>query len=86
MVTLKQLRQLNGLTQKELANLFEVSERTIYSLEKDSSNIRDSILKKYIKAFNVKYDDIFLGNEYENNVLSDKKKKKIIVRMKETPA
>lgn len=86
MVTLKQLRQLNGLTQKELADLFEVSDRTIYSLEKDSSNIRDSILKKYIKAFNVTYDDIFLGNEYENNVLSNEKKKKIIVRMKETPA
>ncbi|MDP7996180.1 XRE family transcriptional regulator, partial [Staphylococcus aureus] len=34
-------------------------------------------------AFNVKYDDIFLGNEYENFVFTNDKKKSIILAFKE---
>lgn len=79
MQTLKELRVKYGLTQEELANLFKVTARTIQNMEKDSSNIKDSLLKKYIDAFGVKYDDIFLGNEYENFVHLDKKKKSIIL-------
>ncbi|MCE3355116.1 helix-turn-helix transcriptional regulator, partial [Staphylococcus aureus] len=48
-----------GLTQKELGDLFKVSSRTIQNMEKDSTNIKDSLLSKYMSAFNVKYDDIF---------------------------
>lgn len=33
-MTLKQLRDGYGLTQKELARLFKVSDRTIYNIEK----------------------------------------------------
>lgn len=69
MKTLKELRTDYGLTQKELGDLFKVSSRTIQNMEKDSTNIKDSLLSKYMSAFNVKYDDIFLGNEYENFVL-----------------
>ncbi|MBN6095394.1 helix-turn-helix transcriptional regulator [Staphylococcus saprophyticus] len=83
MNTLKELRVSYGLTQEELANLFKVSPRTIQNMEKDSTNIKDSLLSKYIKAFNVKYDEIFLGNEYENFVLTQKKKKSFIVSFKQ---
>lgn len=83
MNTLKELRVSYGLTQEELANLFKVSPRTIQNMEKDSTNIKDSLLSKYIKAFNVKYDEIFLGNEYENFVLPQKKKKSFIVSFKQ---
>ncbi|WP_208773725.1 helix-turn-helix domain-containing protein [Enterococcus faecalis] len=62
MKTLKELRVEYGLTQEELADLFKVTSRTIQNMEKDSSNIKDSLLKKYMDAFAVKYDDIFLGN------------------------
>lgn len=65
MKTLRQLREGYGLTQTELAELFSVSPRTIQNLEKDSSNIKNSMLEKYLRAFNVKFDDIFLGKEYE---------------------
>ena len=51
-------------------------------MEKDSSNIKDSLLKKYMDAFAVKYDDIFLGNEYENFVHLEEKKKSIILTFK----
>lgn len=83
MKTLKELRTDYGLTQKELGDLFKVSSRTIQNMEKDSTNIKDSLLSKYMSAFNVKYDDIFLGNEYENFVFTNDKKKSIILAFKE---
>lgn len=79
MKTLRELRVEYGMTQEELANLFDVSPRTIQNMEKNSSNIKDSLLTKYIEAFNVKYDDIFLGNEYEKIVFSRKKKQSLIL-------
>ena len=78
MQTLKELRTSYNLTQDELAKLFNVSSRTIQNMEKNSSNIKDSLLSKYMEAFGVKYDDIFLGNEYENFVLVNKKKSIIL--------
>lgn len=83
MKTLKELRTDYGLTQEELGELFKVSSRTIQNMEKDSTNIKDSLLSKYMNAFNVKYDDIFLGNEYENFVFMNDKKKSIILAFKE---
>lgn len=65
MKTLKELRVEKRLKQKELAELLGVTDRTIQNYEKDSSNIGDILLSKYMKVFNVKYDDIFLGTEYE---------------------
>ncbi|NSU08104.1 helix-turn-helix transcriptional regulator [Enterococcus faecalis] len=82
MKTLKELRVEYGLTQEELADLYKVTSRTIQNMEKDSSNIKDSLLKKYMDAFAVKYDDIFLGNEYENFVHLEEKKKSIILTFK----
>ena len=79
MKTLKELRIGSSMTQEELANLFNVSPRTIQNMEKDSTNIKDSLLSKYIKAFGVSYDDIFLGNEYENFVFQEDKKKSFII-------
>lgn len=83
MRTLKELRISNGLTQIELAQLFKVSSRTIQNMEKDSSNIKDSLLSKYLAAFQVSYDDNFLGNEYENFVLREKKKNSVIINYKD---
>ncbi|WP_323694128.1 helix-turn-helix transcriptional regulator [Staphylococcus pseudintermedius] len=83
MKTLKELRTDYGLTQEELRDLFSVSSRTIQNMEKDSTNIKDSLLSKYMRAFNVKYDDIFLGNEYENFVFMNNKKQSIILAFKE---
>lgn len=81
MKTLKNIREEYGITQQELAEAFEVSPRTIQNIEKDSSNIKDSLLTKYIKAFSVKYDDIFLGSEYENFEFQRKQKEKIFIRL-----
>lgn len=66
--TLEAMRVSAGLTQKELANEFGCSSRTIARLENDSSDIGYQMLLKYINKFNVKFDDIFLGIKYENFV------------------
>lgn len=65
MITLKQLRLSRGITAQQLADAFGVDKQTIYNNEKDSSNIKDSLLSNYLEAFDVKYDDIFLGDKYE---------------------
>ncbi|MGT2923878.1 helix-turn-helix transcriptional regulator [Streptococcus caviae] len=66
--TLEAMRVSANLTQMELAEEFEVSSQTIARLEKDSSDIGYRTLKKYMDKFHVKFDDIFLGNKYENFV------------------
>lgn len=66
--TLEALRVSANLTQAELAEEFGVSSQTIARLEKDSSDIGYQTLKKYMDRFHVKFDDIFLGNKYENFV------------------
>lgn len=66
--TLEALRVAAGLTQKELAEEFDVSSQTIARLENDSSNINVAMLKKYMTKFHVSFDDIFLGKKYENFV------------------
>lgn len=82
MKTLKDLRQGHGLTQEELADMFGVTSRTIQNMEKDSSNIKDNLLKKYLIAFGVSYDEIFLGKEYEKNVFDKKRKQQIVLKLK----
>lgn len=78
METLKDLRLRHGLTQEETAEMFGVTSRTIQNMEKDSSNIKDSLLKKYMTAFNVSYDQIFLGKEYEIFVFNKERKQQIL--------
>lgn len=81
MYTLKDLRNISGLKQDELAEMFGVSTRTIQNMEKDSSNIKDNLVQKYLAAFDISYDDIFLGNKYEKNVFYKNKRKAIIYNL-----
>ncbi|TLQ07083.1 helix-turn-helix transcriptional regulator [Marinilactibacillus psychrotolerans] len=82
MKTLKQLRLSVGISQSELAAMFGVSSKTIQNMEKDSSNIKDSLLSKYLKAFEIGYDEIFLGKEYEIFEFEKRKKEKIVFNLK----
>jgi len=74
---LKELRLLHHLTQAELADLLGVSEGIVRKLEKDSSTIKNSILKKYSKAFDVDIDEIFLGSKCEIFVFIENKRSKV---------
>lgn len=81
--TLKELREQYGISQLKLAEAFGVSSSTIYNHEKDSSKISDSLLKKYMYAFDIKYDDIFLGNKYDIFVFEKNNKSIVFERAKE---
>lgn len=66
--TLRTLRERNGLTQAQVANKLGVSINTIYNWEKDSSNLKDFYIKKFMEIYSVEYDDIFLGKEHRISV------------------
>lgn len=73
-LTLEALRVNSNLTQVQLAEEFGVSSQTIARLEKDSSDIGYRLLKRYMDKFNVSFDQIFLGNKYENFVTNTTRK------------
>lgn len=77
MKTPKELRVEKNLKQEELANVMSVNPRTVQNIEKNPGAISDSLLLKYLIAFNISYDEIFLGDEYEKNVFENRNKKEI---------
>lgn len=66
--TLNELRESVGLNQTELAWILEISPKTLWLYEQDSSNIPDELIKKYMYLFDVPYENIFFGNKYEKFV------------------
>jgi transcriptional regulator with XRE-family HTH domain len=86
MVTLKDLRINSDITQIELANLFGVVPATIANAERNSNNIKYALLSKYMLAFNVGMDDIFLGSECRLSALYEERKKKVIASLQQTSA
>ncbi|PGS68284.1 transcriptional regulator [Bacillus cereus] len=67
--TLNELRESAGLNQAELADILEVSPKTLWLYEQDSTNMPDELIKKYMYLFDVPYEDIFFGLKYEKFVL-----------------
>ena len=63
--TLNELRESAGLNQAELADILQISPKTLWLYEQDSSNIPDELIKKYMYLFDVPYENIFLGSKYE---------------------
>lgn len=66
--TLHELRTSAGLNQAELADILEVSPKTLWYYEQNSSNIPDELIQKYMYVFDVPYEDIFFGDKYEKLV------------------
>lgn len=72
-ITLKSARIRVGLTQKQAATMAGIHPQTLGKYEKDSTEIRDSLVKKLAEIYSVQPDYIFLGtltdfNRYiENN-------------------
>ena len=61
LVTLRDLRKSTGLTQNEFGKLIGLQGRQVHLYEMDSRKIPHTTLLKYIKGFNVSYEDIYLG-------------------------
>lgn len=67
-LTLEQWRGLKGYTKVALAQKSGVSERTIYSFEKDNRNIQRAnypTIKKLANALDIKVANIFLELDSE---------------------
>ena len=66
--TLKQWRQLRGISQEKLAKMVGMSNRTIWNYENDINKIRNasySKISKIANALEIKTGQIFLGNTSE---------------------
>ena len=62
--TLKQLRNLSGMSQEDLGEAVGLSSRTIGTYEKDVISLRNASyakLQEIAKALDVSVDNIFLG-------------------------
>lgn len=71
--TLKQIRNIKGLTQAELAKLAGVTERTIVNYEKDVKALQKAdyiVVYRIAQALNVSTGDIFLGTDSEKPKLT----------------
>uniref|UniRef100_UPI0035A130D5 helix-turn-helix transcriptional regulator n=1 Tax=Jeotgalibaca porci TaxID=1868793 RepID=UPI0035A130D5 len=66
--TLKQMRNVKGITQKQLAAQVGVTERTIISYENNVQDLQKAdfiVIHRIAQALNVKVSDIFLGTDSE---------------------
>jgi len=61
MYTLKQARQLKGLTQKQAAELLEISLPTLYNYEIGVYSPTIPILKRIEQVYEVRYENIDWG-------------------------
>lgn len=66
--TLKQIRNIKGLTQRQLAEAVGITERTINSYENNVKALQNAdyiVVYNIAKALDVNTTDIFLGTDSE---------------------
>ena len=59
---LKELREINGFTQKQVANFLEVDQSLIAEIEKDIRSISFSLLQKLLVLYGLSNED-FINDE-----------------------
>jgi putative transcriptional regulator len=64
---LEELRNKNGLTQQELADLVEVSRQTIISLENGRYNPSILLAFRLARLFDLRIEELFLYSDEEEN-------------------
>ncbi len=77
-----ELRERNGLTQNELASMLEISPKKLWSIEQDSSDISNVVLKKIMYLFQIDYGSLFLGKKCDLIAFNKKEVKKRFEQMK----
>lgn len=65
MYTIKQARQLAGMTQKEMAKELNVSESTYISYELYNTIMRMDTAMQFTKVTNISLDDIFFAPDVQ---------------------
>lgn len=64
---IKQYRVLNGLTQEELAEKLNISQRTLSAIECGANFLSSQTLEKILEVFNVTLEDMFYFNYLKSN-------------------
>lgn len=72
---IREYRNLNSITQKQLANLVHVSTRTIISIEKGQYNPSLMLAYRVARVFNTTIEEICC---MEENLLEEEKKYEIV--------
>lgn len=67
----RQLRELNGLSRKELADKLNVTEQAIWQYENNKTLPSMNVFNMLSKRFNVSYRYFFIRNHIDNNVTSE---------------
>jgi len=63
---LKELREINGFTQKQVANFLEVDQSLIAEIEKDIRSISFSLLQKLLVLYGLSNEDFI--NDIRNKI------------------
>ena len=66
--TLKQIRNVKGVTQKQLAEVVGITERTMNNYENNVNALQNAdyiIIYRIANALDVRFSDIFLGTDSE---------------------
>ena len=79
---IKKMRELRGLKQSDLAEILNISDKTVSSWEINRTEPKMGMIEKICKALNSKKTDI-IGDD-ESNVLSHKDEKDIAKTLEET--
>ena len=79
---IKKMRELRGLKQSDLAEILNISDKTVSSWEINRTEPKMGMIEKICKALNCKKTDI-IGDD-ESNVLSHKDEKDIAKTLEET--
>lgn len=64
---IKNLRTVNGYTQEKLAELLNVSQRALSSIELGNNFVSAETLEKILKVFDITLEDLFATNSFKDS-------------------
>lgn len=64
---IKNLRTANGYTQEKLAELLNVSQRALSSIELGNNFVSAETLEKILKVFDITLEDLFATNSFKDS-------------------
>lgn len=64
---IKNLRTVNGYTQEKLAELLNVSQRALSSIELGNNFVSAETLEKILKVFDIALEDLFATNSFKDS-------------------
>ena len=64
---IKRVRKLRNLTQEELAEMIDISPRSLSNIEVGTSFVKSETLAKIIESLNISTEELFANNHIKTN-------------------